>query len=135
MTTQEQSVPKYFSDFVQENARQHQELADRISGVEVALTARISGVETSLGNRIGGVETSLGARISGLETSLGARISGVETSLGARIGGLETSVGTRIGGVEGELRIIKAVSVAMLGATVATFAAVAVAVIKYVFSL
>ena len=91
MTTQEQSVPKYFSDFVQENARQHQELADRISGVEVALTARISGVETSLG--------------------------------------------TRIGGVEGELRIIKAVSVAMLGATVATFAAVAVAVIKYVFGL
>ena len=91
MTTQEQSVPKYFSDFVQENARQHQELADRISGVEVAMTARISGVETSLG--------------------------------------------TRIGGVEGELRIIKAVSVAMLGATVATFAAVAVAVIKYVFGL
>ena len=52
MTTQEQSVPKYFSDFVQENARQHQELADRISGVETALTARISGVETSLGARI-----------------------------------------------------------------------------------
>ena len=84
MTTQEQSVPKYFSDFVQENARQHQELADRISGVEVALTARISGVETNLGNRIGGIE--------------------------------------------GELRVIKAVSVAI-------FAAVAVAVIKYVFGL
>ena len=84
MATQEQSVPKYFSDFVQENARQHQELADRISGVEVALTARISGVETSLGNRIGGIE--------------------------------------------GELRVIKAVSVAI-------FAAVAVAVIKYVFGL
>ena len=84
MTTQEQSVPKYFADFVQENARQHQELADRISGVEVALTARISGVETSLGNRIGGIE--------------------------------------------GELRVIKAVSVAI-------FAAVAVAVIKYVFGL
>ena len=84
MTMQEQSVPKYFSDFVQENARQHQELADRISGVEVALTARISGVETSLGNRIGGIE--------------------------------------------GELRVIKAVSVAI-------FAAVAVAVIKYVFGL
>ena len=80
MTTQEQSVPKYFSDFVQENARQHQELAARISGVE-------------------------------------------------------TSLGTRIGGVEGELSIIKAVSVAMLGATVATFAAVSVAVIKYVFGL
>ena len=91
MTTQEQSVPKYFSDFVQENARQHQELADRISGVE---------------------------------TSLGDRISGVETSLG-----------TRISGVEGELRIIKAVSVAMLGAMAATFAAVSVAVIKYVFGL
>ena len=84
MTTQEQSVPKYFSDFGQENARQHQELADRISGVEVALTARISGVETSLGNRIGGIE--------------------------------------------GELRVIKAVSVAI-------FAAVAVAVIKYVSGL
>ena len=84
MTTQEQSVPKYFVDFVQGNARQHQELADRISGVEVALTARISGVETSLGNRIGGIE--------------------------------------------GELRVIKAVSVAI-------FAAVAVAVIKYVFGL
>ena len=80
MTTQEQSVPKYFSDFVQENARQHQELADRI-------------------------------------------------------GGVETSLGTRISGVEGELRIIKAVSVAMLGAMAATFAAVSVAVIKYVFGL
>ena len=113
MTTQEQSVPKYFSDFVQENARQHQELADRISGVETALTARISGVETSLG----------------------ARISGVEVAMTARISGVETSLGTRIGGVEGELRIIKAVSVAMLGATLATFAAVAVAVIKYVFGL
>ena len=84
MTTQEQSVPKYFADFVQENARQHQELADRISSVETALTARISGVETSLGSRISSVE--------------------------------------------GELRVIKAVSVAI-------FAAVAVAVIKYVFGL
>ena len=54
---------------------------------------------------------------------------------GARISGVETSLGTRISGVEGELRIIKAVSVAMLGAMVATFAAVAVAVIKYVFGL
>ena len=95
MTTQEQSVPKYFSDFVQENARQHQELADRISGVEPALTARISGVEPALTARISGVETSLGNRISS---------------------------------VEGELRVIKAVSVAI-------FAAVAVAVIKYVFGL
>ena len=84
MTTQEQSVPKYFADFVQENARQHQELADRISSVETALTARISSVETSLGSRISSVE--------------------------------------------GELRVIKAVSVAI-------FAAVAVAVIKYVFGL
>ena len=73
MTTQEQSVPKYFADFVQENARQHQELADRISDVE-------------------------------------------------------TSLGSRISSVEGELRVIKAVSVAI-------FAAVAVAVIKYVFGL
>ena len=62
MTTQEQSVPKYFADFVQENARQHQELTARISSVE------------------------------------------------------------------GELRVIKAVSVAI-------FAAVSVAVIKYVFGL
>ena len=113
MTTQEQSVPKYFADFVQENARQHQELADRI----------------------GGVETSLGARISGVETALTARISGVETSLGARISGAETALTARISGVEGELRIIKAVSVAMLGAMAATFAAVSVAVIKYVFGL
>ena len=102
MTTQEQSVPKYFADFVQENARQHQELADRISSVETSLTTRISGVETALADRISGVETSLGTRISG---------------------------------VEGELRIIKAVSVAMLGAMAATFAAVSVAVIKYVFGL
>ena len=113
MTTQEQSVPKYFADFVQENARQHQELAARISGVE----------------------TSLGARISGVETALTARISGVEVALTARISGVETSLGTRISGVEGELRIIKAVSVAMLGAMAATFAAVSVAVIKYVFGL
>ena len=31
MTTQEHDVPKYFVDFVQENARQHQELAARLS--------------------------------------------------------------------------------------------------------
>ena len=34
MTTQEDSVPRHFADFVQENARQHQELTDRISRVE-----------------------------------------------------------------------------------------------------
>ena len=113
MTTQEQSVPKYFADFVQENARQHQELAARISGVETALTARISGVE------------SLGARISGVEKPGHDRPH-------QRCG---DSLGTRISGVEGELRIIKAVSVAMLGAMAATFAAVSVAVIKYVFGL
>ena len=64
MTTQEQSVPKYFADFVQENARQHQELADRISSVESGLATRISGGETSLADRISGVEISLGNRIS-----------------------------------------------------------------------
>ena len=46
----------------------------------------------------------------------------------ARISGVETSLGSRISSVEGELRVIKAVSVAI-------FAAVAVAVIKYVFGL
>ena len=106
MTTQEQGVPKYFADFVQENARQHQDLGDRVSGAE-----------TSLGNRISGVETSLGNRISGVETSLGNRISAVETSLG-----------NRISAVEGELRIIKGLVVAIAGM-------VAVAVIKYVFGL
>ncbi len=117
MTTQEQSVPKYFADFVQENARQHQELADRISSVESGLATRISGGETSLADRISGVEISLGNRINEVEAALTARISGVETSLGSRISS-----------VEGELRVIKAVSVAI-------FAAVAVAVIKYVFGL
>lgn len=34
MTTQDQSVPRYFSDFVQENARQHQELAAQVSEVK-----------------------------------------------------------------------------------------------------
>ncbi|MDE2968635.1 MAG: hypothetical protein OXT51_00810 [Chloroflexota bacterium] len=34
MTTQDDSVPRYFADFVQENAHQHQELTARISGVE-----------------------------------------------------------------------------------------------------
>ena len=33
MTTQEQSVPRYFSDFVQENARQHQELTAQVGEV------------------------------------------------------------------------------------------------------
>ena len=59
MTTQDDSVPRYFADFVQENARQHQELGDRISGVETTLGNRISGVETNLGSRIGGVEGEL----------------------------------------------------------------------------
>ena len=31
MTTQEHDVPKYFVDFVQENARQHQELGARLA--------------------------------------------------------------------------------------------------------
>ena len=48
MTTQEQNVPKYFADFVQENARQHQELGDRVSGAETSLGNRISGVEGEL---------------------------------------------------------------------------------------
>ena len=34
MTTQSDSVPKYFADFVQENARQHQELTAQISEVK-----------------------------------------------------------------------------------------------------
>lgn len=34
MTTQDQSVPRYFSDFVQENARQHQGLLAQISEVK-----------------------------------------------------------------------------------------------------
>lgn len=33
-TTDGGSVPRYFSDFVQENARQYAELRDRVSGVE-----------------------------------------------------------------------------------------------------
>ena len=70
MTTQDDSVPRYFADFVQENARQHQELGDRISGVETTLGDRISGVETTLGNRISGVETNLGSRIGGVEGEL-----------------------------------------------------------------
>ena len=106
MTTRDQGVPQYFADFVQENARQHQELSDRISGVQASLGDRISGVEASLGDRISGVQVSLGDRISGVEASLGDRISGVE----------------------GELRIIK-------GLTVAIAAMVAVAAIKYVFGL
>ena len=48
MTTQEQGVPKYFADFVQENARQHQDLGDRVSGAETSLGNRISGVEGEL---------------------------------------------------------------------------------------
>ena len=106
MTTQDDSVPRYFADFVQENARQHQELGDRISGVETTLSNRISSVETNLGSRIGGVETTLGNRISGVETNLGSRI----------------------GGVEGELRIIKALAVGI-------FIAVGAAAVKYLFGL
>ena len=34
MTTNEQSVPRYFSDFVQENARQHQELSAAVHEVK-----------------------------------------------------------------------------------------------------
>ncbi len=48
MTTQDDSVPRYFADFVQENARQHQELGDRISGVETNLDSPIGGVEGEL---------------------------------------------------------------------------------------
>ncbi len=73
MTTQEQNVPKYFSDFVQENARQHQELT-------------------------------------------------------AYIGTVHTELGGRISHVEGELKIIKAVAIAMLGVLVAI-------AVKYFFGL
>ncbi len=34
MTTQEQSVPRYFSDFVLENARQHQDLTAQIGEIK-----------------------------------------------------------------------------------------------------
>lgn len=53
MTTQSaadsESVPRYFADFVQENARQHQELADRISDVKVDL------IKWMVGTMLGGV--------------------------------------------------------------------------------
>lgn len=48
MTTQEGSVPKYFSDFVQENARQHQELSAYIGTVRAELVSQISEVKGEL---------------------------------------------------------------------------------------
>ena len=48
MTTQEQNVPKYFADFVQENARQHQELSTYISTVHAELVSQISEVKGEL---------------------------------------------------------------------------------------
>ena len=42
MTTQEHDVPKYFLDFVQENARQHQELAATTSQAHQDLAARLT---------------------------------------------------------------------------------------------
>ena len=36
-TSANEGVPRYFTDFIQENARQHSELADRISDAKVDL--------------------------------------------------------------------------------------------------
>ena len=106
MTTQDPSVPKYFADFVQENARQHQELSDRISSGQQELSNRIGSVQQELSNRI----------------------SSGQQELSDRIGSVHQELSERLSAVEGELRIIKAVSVAI-------FVAVAAAAVKYLFGL
>ena len=63
MTTQDASVPRYFSDFVQENARQHQELSDRIGSVHQELSDRIGSGHQELADRIGSVHQELSAAI------------------------------------------------------------------------
>ena len=56
MTTQEQNAPKYFADFVQENARQHQELSAYIGTVHQELSAHIGTVRAELVSQISEVK-------------------------------------------------------------------------------
>ncbi len=79
-------MPRYFSDFRREfdafkdeNARQHVELAGRISGLEVHVAERISSLEVNVAERISSLEVSVAERISSLEVSVAERISSLET--------------------------------------------------------
>ena len=47
-TSANEGVPRYFTDFIQENARQHSELADRISDAKVDL-------KWMIGTMLGGI--------------------------------------------------------------------------------
>ena len=106
-------IPRYFSDFRREfdafkdeNARQHVELAGRISGLEVHVAERISGLETHVAERISSLEVSVAERISSLEVSVAERISSLEVNVAERISGLEThfaQVETRIAQMEARL--------------------------------
>ncbi len=92
-------IPRYFSDFRREfdafkdeNARQHVELAGRISGLEVHVAERISSLEVSVAERISSLEVNVAERISGLETHFAqveTRIAQMEARLMWRgLGGL-----------------------------------------------
>ena len=48
-TSANEGVPRYFTDFIQENARQHSELADRISDAKVDL------IKWMIGMMLGGI--------------------------------------------------------------------------------
>ena len=70
MTTQDHGVPQYFADFVRENARQHQELSERIGSVHTELGERIGSVHTELSERIGSVYAELSAQIAEVKGEL-----------------------------------------------------------------
>ena len=77
-------IPRYFSEFrrefdafKEENARQHAELAARISGLEISTAERFSGLE----QRISGLENHTAERFSSLETRFTERFSSLETRI------------------------------------------------------
>ena len=81
-------IPRYFSEFrkefdafKEENARQHAELAARISSSEVDTAERSSSLETHVAERFSSLETHVAERFSSLETRFTERFSNLETRI------------------------------------------------------
>ena len=59
-------VPRWFQAFAEENARQHQELGERISGIAIGLNGKIDAVAADLNGRIDSAATELNGKLDTL---------------------------------------------------------------------
>ncbi|MCY4583425.1 MAG: hypothetical protein OXE50_11620 [Chloroflexi bacterium] len=66
----QEAIPQYFVDFVQENARQHAELAASLSRLEVNHTSSLAEVKSGLHESVGQAREEVRERTDGLRESV-----------------------------------------------------------------